>query len=180
MYEIGIRIMRFEQVVPEESNLFWASNGLFQGGIRLHLDRGHLERIAKTLSPFPDKIPGECSYSIGSKRPDDNSDYLMLRAYMADNQGHTALQVVMNNKEDGPDEGECRFSIMAEPWAIHRLGELILRFSDSKYCALKWSLNADNDELMEWEPLDPWWKEEWNELREALKGPWPKGQDWVP
>ena len=71
----------------------------------------------------------------------------------------------MNNKEDAPDEGECRFSIMAEPWAIHRLGELILRFSDSKYCALKWSLNSDDDELVEWEPLEPWWKELWEELK---------------
>ena len=77
----------------------------------------------------------------------------MVRAYTTDNQGHTALQVVMNNKDDAPDEGECRFSIMVEPWAIHRLGELVLKFSDSKYFALKWSLNPDNDELVEWEQL---------------------------
>ncbi len=179
MDEIGIRIVRFDQQVPEELNLFWASNGLFQGGIRFYLERGHLKRMGKTFSPFPDKIPGECSYSIGSQRPDDKSSYLMLHAYMADNWGHTALQVVMNNKDNAPDEGECRFSIMAEPWAIHRLGELVLKFSDSKYCALRWSLNSDDDELVEWEPLpegEPWWKEWLGKPNE----PGPKGQDWVP
>jgi hypothetical protein len=177
MDEIGIRIVRYEQLYPEVLNLFWASNGLFQGGIRFYFERGHLKRMGKALSSFPDKIPGECSYSIGSQHPDDKSSYLILRAYMADNQGHTALQVVMNNKDDVPDEGECRFSIMAEPWAIHRLGELLLKFSDSKYCALNWSLNSDNDMLEEWaplpkgEPLSKWLKEQWEWIKKNPPGP---------
>jgi hypothetical protein len=164
MAEIGITIVRQNQDFDEDLVFFWERNEVFQGGIRLLLNKSHVKGIGKALSPFPDKIPGECSYSIGSKRSEDKSEYLMLRAYTADKQGHTALQINMNNKSDTPDEGECSFSIMAEPWAIHRLGELTLRFSDRKYRALNWSLNADEDVLVEWDPLpkgggEPWWKE---------------------
>jgi hypothetical protein len=64
--EIGVSMVRYDREAPELSILFLASNGFFQGGIRLDFDIGDLKRIGKTLSSLPDKIPGECSYCIGS------------------------------------------------------------------------------------------------------------------
>jgi hypothetical protein len=52
---------------------------------------------------------------------------------------------------------ECKFSIEVEPWAIHRLGELLKEFSTLKYSHLRWSLNPDNDLLIEDKNALPWW-----------------------
>jgi hypothetical protein len=151
MYKIGIiSIVRQDQDILQDLVLFSAGNGAFQGRIQLYLEKRHLKQIAKAFSSFPDKIPNESSFSVGSLQPENKSQYLMLRAYTAGQLAPAALQIIMNNKRDTPDEGECRFSILAEPWAIHRLGELVLRFSDYKYRALHWSLDSDNDALSKW------------------------------
>jgi len=154
MAEIGIEIERqYQEEYEDNTVVFSANSGVFQGSIAICLDVGNLMRIGKALSTFPKKVPDEYSCVMGSNQPDDKSPYFVFRAYTRDNLGHTALQVTMNNKKDSPEDGQCCFSIIAERSGINRLGKLILKFSDWKYRTFKWSPYPDKDSLVEWEYL---------------------------
>lgn len=150
MDEIGIDIrLGFEDeyilALP-----FRVNNGRFQGQLLWYCYPEELKKIGNALSPFPEKVPDEYLFEVGSPKPEDNMVfYFMLRAYTYDLGGHCALEIAIKINWDKPKQEECRFSIEAEPWAIHRLGELLKEFSTLKYSYLKWSLNSDNDLLIE-------------------------------
>lgn len=168
MDEVGIEIERSH---PGEYNweriLFSASNGDCQGDTFLDCGIGNFEEIGKALSLFLKKSPDEYSYTLESEW--GGGDFT-LHAY-ADKLGHTNLEITIKSAHD-----ERRFLIPVEPAAIHRLGELVLEFSRPKYRLLRWSLNPDNDALVEFEypkqeqsklkhpKLDPA-TEEWERLR---------------
>jgi hypothetical protein len=151
MDEIGIAItLGFE----DESMLclnFKANNGRFQGQLpEWYCYPSEIEKIGTALSSFPSGVLDEYLWEVGSAKPEDRHlYYFAIRAYTFDKAGHCALELTMKLNQDKPAEAECHFSIVAEPWAIHRLGELFKKFSTLKYSSLKWSLNPDNDLLGE-------------------------------
>jgi hypothetical protein len=137
---IEIRIVDFDDPLTIE---FRAYNWIFQGELRCYFSHVNFEKIGKALSPFPNKIPDEYIWD------DDNDlDHLSIKAYTFDRSGHCGLQIYINNKQHEPEELECRFSIVAEAWALHRLGELLKKFSTLKYSYLKWSPKSEEDDLL--------------------------------
>ena len=150
MKTIGIQIKRVPYEEPYHVNLvFSASNAVFDGSLEYYCNASDLEDIGKALRSFPRKVPDAYSYEIGSSRPEDNFAYhFALHAYTTDNRGHCAIQVVIDNNQDRPDEGACRFSILAEPAAINRLGNLLMEFAKLKHHELNWTVSGDGDSLV--------------------------------
>ncbi|MGB7582114.1 MAG: hypothetical protein WBL85_06675 [Sedimentisphaerales bacterium] len=138
MDTIGIQLKRYPYEEPYHLNLaLSASNGLFAGQLEYFCNADDIKKIGTTLQSFPNKIPDEYLYEIGSAQKGNNSAYYFaLHAYTTDMSGQCALQIVIDNNRDKPDEGACRFSIKAEPSAINRLGKLLLRFSEMKHQTL--------------------------------------------
>ena len=150
MRTIGIQLKRYPFEEPNLHLMFSASNGFFNGFLDYFCNANDLKEIGIALQSFPKKIPDDYLYEIGSKRPQDNfAYYFALHAYTIDQSGHCALQVVIDNRQAKPYEGECRFSIKAEPSAINRLGEMLLTFSNLKHLSMNWSLTGENDRLVE-------------------------------
>jgi hypothetical protein len=151
MKPIGIEIKRFPYEEPYHVHLFFsASNGVFDGFLEYYCNASDLKDIGKALRSFPKKVPNAYSCEIGSTRPEDNFAYhFALHAYTTDNLGHCALQVVIDNNQDRPYEGACRFSIKAEPAAINRLGKLLTDFAKLKHQQLNWTVSGEGDGLTE-------------------------------
>jgi len=178
MDEIGIKIERsYSKPYEWEYIEFSASNGDSQGATFLDCGEHDFKKFGKALSLFPKKIPDEYSYTIESEY--DTVDFT-LHAY-TDKLEHTTLEIGTKSHDDVDDE--YRILILAEPSAIHRLGELLVEFSKPKYRLLKWSLSPDNDVLVEWEhpkqdsrkpPKTKEGKKGWTFGREAVK----KNSDW--
>jgi hypothetical protein len=150
MEEIGIEINLGYEDDTMLCLQFTANNGRFQGQFLWYCYPNELKEIGNALSTFPKKVPDEYLFELGS--PQDRVNYLYnfaLHAYTYDKSGHSALEITIKVNYDKPEEEECRFSIKAEAWAFHRLGEQIIEFSKLKYSLLKWSLNPDNDILLE-------------------------------
>jgi len=149
MDEPGIKVTLELYEQPDLLRVFFtAFNGSFQGKLKYYDLASSFRDTGEALSAFPSKIPDEYLYEIGSNRPEDDfAFYFALRAYTTDTSGHCAIQFTMNDYMMEPSES-CRFSIKAEPWAIHRLGELMKRFSTLRYGTLKWSLKPENDALL--------------------------------
>jgi hypothetical protein len=181
MDEIGIEIGRIWDNVDDEG-WFSVNDGSCRGKIRTGWEApNHLIKMGKALSRFPRKIPDKYSYEIRQQRGFPHS-YLALRAH-ADNTEHALLEVMMKGTDEEADhpqerdiftpvrlsidlvksqtrdefDGEVLVSFKVEHLAIHRLGELLLKFSERhradllKYRILRWSTNPDKDELVEFE-----------------------------
>ena len=151
MQTIGIQLKRYPYEEPYNLNLvFSANSGRFNGSLVYFCSVDNLKELGMALRSFPKKVPDEYLYQIGSPRPEDNcAYYFALRAYTVDMSGHCALQIVIDNRQDKPCEGQCRFSIKAEPSAINRLGGLLLTFSELKHRSMTWSLSGKSDRLVE-------------------------------
>jgi hypothetical protein len=151
MNAVGIQLKRYPYEEPYHLHLvFSASNGLFEGHLEFFCNATGIKELGTALHSFPNKIPDAYSYEIGSAQKENNSAYYFaLHAYTTDMSGRCALQIVVDNNQDKPDEGACRFSIKAEPSAINRLGKLLLTFSEMKHQTLNWSLSGENDCLIE-------------------------------
>ena len=146
---IGIQIKRFPYEEPYHVNLhFSAYNGTFKGFLEYYCAASELKDIGEALCAFPRRVPDAYSYEIGSTKPEDNfAYYFALHAYTTDNLGHCAIQVVIDNNENRPYEGACRFSIQAEPAALNRLGGLLTEFAELKHHELDWTVSGEGDSL---------------------------------
>ena len=142
--EGGIKIERsYPEPYEWERILFSSNNSAFQVDTLLDCGIRNFEEIGEALILFPKKSPDEYSFTLESEW--GGGDF-SLHAY-ADKLGHTTLEVTIQSRA----VGQCRISFTTTPSEIHRLGELLLGFSKPKYRGLKWSLEGDNDALMEWD-----------------------------
>lgn len=158
MKNIGIHIRRHPYEEPYLVNLvFTANNGAFKGQLEYYCDPNDLKDIGMALRDFPKKIPDEYSYEIGSTKSEDNfAHYFALHASTTDRSGHCALQVVIDNNKNRPNEGACSFSIIVEPNALVRLGELLIAFSKLKHREMCWTLSGDGDSLIKDNTVAHW------------------------
>jgi hypothetical protein len=150
MNEVGIEIKLGFEDEHMLNLIFTAYNGRFQGQLEWYCYPEELKEIGSAFSPFPAKIPDDYLYENG--KPENDIVYLYyfaVHAYTIDRSGHCALEITIKANWDKPRQEHCSFSIEAEAWAIHRLGELLKKFSTLKYSFLKWSLNPDNDLLVD-------------------------------
>jgi hypothetical protein len=149
MNGVGIEINRYPYEEPYAINLvFSANNGVFRGQLNLLCSPDELIKMGQGFATFPKNIPDEFLYEYGSKNPKDNfAYYFALRAYTIGQIGQCALEVIIEDRLEEPDAG-CHFSIETEPWGFHRLGKSILKFAELKHTTLTWSLNSDDDELL--------------------------------
>jgi|GEM_PF-831694 hypothetical protein len=147
----GIEIIRRPCEEPHYLHIiFTARNEGFQGHLEFYCKPSDIEQIGKALIPFPKQIADEYVFNYGSSNPSDRfAYYFSLGAYIFNNQGHSALRIIIIDFTKRPEKEECHFSIIAEPWAIHRLGVLLVEFSKLKHSVLKWSLNPDDNALLE-------------------------------
>ncbi|MBI4188594.1 MAG: hypothetical protein HY529_05255 [Chloroflexi bacterium] len=186
MDKIGIEIARLWDNVDDDGWVS-ANDGSSQGKIHTDWEEGnHLKKMGKALRHFPRKVPDQYSHEIREegefpylvlRAHADNLGHTLLDVAMkstrtnkllrpgadyskkvdifAPGRLHTDLVKSLTRDEF---DGERLVSFKVEPSAVHRLGELLLRFSERqrdsgllKYRILRWSPNPDDDTLVEWE-----------------------------
>jgi hypothetical protein len=119
---------------------FIVSNGVFSGSTDIYCNVEDLKEIGKALQNFPNKIGDEYIYKYGSEKSEDRYyRHFWLKVYLIDSLGHCAIQFHINKNAEEPDEGICRFSILADTSAINNLGKLFERFSELKHLEFRWS-----------------------------------------
>jgi hypothetical protein len=118
-------------------------SGEFSGAVDIYCHNHELQTMATALKQFPVRVGDEYVYEYGSEVSGTHwYRHFALRAYCVDQLGHCALQFAINLNQTEPDEALVRFSIQAEPAAIHRLGELLEHFSRLEHLELFWSPSA--------------------------------------
>jgi hypothetical protein len=119
---------------------FTISNDVFSGHTDIYCNVEDLREIGKALQNFPNKIDDEYIYEYGSEKPEDRYyRHFWLKVYTVNSFGRCAIQFHINKNTQEPDEGICRFSILAEASAVNNLGKMFERFSELKHLEFRWS-----------------------------------------
>ncbi len=134
-----IVIRRHPYEEPYLIHLEWlVSNGLFSGSLYLFCNVEDIRKIGEALTRFPRRPGDEYIYGYGSEESKSNC-YFALRAYTTDKCGHCALQLILDNYLDEPQDGKCQFSIRADTGSIQGLGKMLVRFADLQHLQLEWT-----------------------------------------
>ncbi|MGY2131628.1 hypothetical protein ACW9KT_05345 [Hymenobacter sp. HD11105] len=89
------------------------------------------------LKGFPMNTTHEVMFQQGT---DDGygPGYLMIKAYCYDHQGHTALHIIIDNKERLPQKCRVEFSILAEAASINKLGLKLFSWEFEQQDTIEW------------------------------------------
>jgi len=83
-----------------------------------------LQTFGKNLQRFPQTISDEVAWKYESI-DDKSRDWLILRAYVYDGVGHTALEMAMNKSGTRHVRATSQFSLPVEAAALNSLGKRI-------------------------------------------------------
>jgi hypothetical protein len=117
--------------------LLSASNGTFAGELEFYSDAPSLLDFAQRLIEFPRSASDEARLEVGEQ--DGNSAcYLLLRALVIDRAGHTAMEIVIDNHEQGHRHADATFFIPCEVASLNQLGRKICGWLEQPDNSLVW------------------------------------------
>lgn len=94
------------------------------------------------LQSFPKSLAHEVVFERGD--PAENYYcYILLRAFVYNGIGHTAIEVKMDNHSDPPDAASAHFYLPCEAASLNRLGKSLELWSRSKEYEFVFSTEAD-------------------------------------
>jgi hypothetical protein len=133
----GLQLTRF----PYDEALWHvqlvASNGEFSGTHEFYLEKNELSAFGPRLLAFPSSLDHEIKLELGSSGPNAYA-YALLRAYVLDGLGHSALECVIQRNGSIDLRATARFSITCEPASLNRLGNELKRWVESSGEPLDW------------------------------------------
>ncbi|MDO7885891.1 hypothetical protein [Hymenobacter cheonanensis] len=101
-----------------------------------------LEEFGTALANFPATAQQRVRFQSGED-VEASYPYFLLEAYCVSPLGHTALQVIIDNKEPHPRKKRVEFSILAEAAALNKFGKRLL--------SLQAGLASEQEYSIEWE-----------------------------
>ena len=134
----GITITRLPYDDPAWHVQLRASNGSIATSIDFYTQPDDLEPFASALTAFPRSLHDESCFEVGSDLG-RWAYHIYLRAYTFDSVGHSALEILTDNRTEPPDHGRVHFAIRCEAASLNRLGKQLsewLKHSDEH---LQWN-----------------------------------------
>ncbi|GAB2454505.1 hypothetical protein GCM10011375_01990 [Hymenobacter qilianensis] len=95
------------------------------------------EDFGKSLMNFPNNTAHEVWFQEG-KDEGYGPWYLSVKAYCYNDQGHTALHIIIDNQEPLPKKCRVEFSILAEAASINNLGCSLFNWEIKQQQTIEW------------------------------------------
>ena len=119
--DAGMRLVRLPYDDMDWHVDLRATDGDFAARQDFYVNPRTLAEFAVGLSSFPKAMGDEVRFEIGA--PTGKWAYhVLMRAYLYDAAGHSALEFVVNNRGAPPVRRQSSFHIVCEAAAINRLG----------------------------------------------------------
>ena len=113
------------------------SNGISTSSLDFYAYFDEFIDFGNKLKQFPKDITDEVQYELGEQDP-KWAYYMQLKAYCYQSNGHSAIDVVIDNHGAKPYQNQASFSLTTLPASINKLGELLSTW------------NPKNDKEIEW------------------------------
>jgi len=91
-----------------------------------------LRDFGTKLEAFPASVGDVVVFEYGSQDQKEEYCWVILKAYVYDAKGHTALEVGAQNNQDPPAQASGSFSVALEAATLNRLGAELVAWSQSK------------------------------------------------
>jgi len=101
---------------------FWisASNGSATCELQFYHEKDCFLKFAEALLNFPGSVTDKIIFEASNPLFE-----LKILVYCYDFLGHSALQIIMDNKEKAPETQKAEFYIKTIPGSLNRLGDLL-------------------------------------------------------
>jgi hypothetical protein len=137
MKEAFLSFREFQWDAPYLHIELRASNGSTCGTQEFYCRSGELEAFGRQLRSFPASVASEVRLEIG-KRDAGWAHFVLVRAYVYDDAGHTALEIEVMNQFEKPHAQAAQFSIVCEAASLNRLGKELLAWCENRKNPLEW------------------------------------------
>lgn len=134
---VSFRDLRYDE--PELHIELRASNGSTSATQDFYCYTEDLEAFGRELSGFPASISSEARLEAGKRDP-GWAHFVLVRAFVYDGVGHSALEIEVASHSKDPYGQSARFHILCEPASLNKLGVQLVA-----WC-------RDREEPLEWRP----------------------------
>ncbi len=134
----GISISRLPYDDPAWHVQLHASNGAIATTIDFYTQHQDLEPFATALNAFPRCFRDEAIFELGSDLG-RWAYHVYLRAYAFDSVGHSALEILTDNRTAAPDHARVHFAIRCEAASLNLLGNQLLKWIENPDQPLQWN-----------------------------------------
>jgi len=101
-----------------------ASDGFTMATQDIYVYPEDLNNFACELQAFPKNLQHQVTLESGSKDP-GHYNYLLLRAFVHDSVGHSALEMEISDNSKPPARAEAHFYLLCEPSLLNEVGHRI-------------------------------------------------------
>ncbi|MDR3403297.1 MAG: hypothetical protein P4L99_12440 [Chthoniobacter sp.] len=134
----GISITRFPYDDYAWHVQLRASNGSIATTIDFYTQPDDLKPFASALGAFPRGPGDEACFEVGSDLG-RWAYHIYLRAYGFDSVGHSALEILTDNRTEPPDHARVHFAIRCEAASLNRLGNQLSQWIQNSDEPLHWN-----------------------------------------
>jgi hypothetical protein len=101
-----------------------ASDGFTMATQDVYVYPEDLNKFACELQTFPTSLQHRVTLELGSKDP-GYYNYLLLRAFVHDSVGHSAIEMEISDNSKPPARAEAHFYLLCEPSLLNEVGHKI-------------------------------------------------------
>jgi hypothetical protein len=116
------------------------TNGINSTSIDFYGYADEFQDFADGLCSFPKNIDAEVKYELG-EQGQKWAYYILLRAFCFENNGHTAIQIKIDNNGIEPHKSNSEFYILTVPASINTLGQKLKNWNPKIDNEIEWTAN---------------------------------------
>lgn len=114
------------------------TNGVNLTSIDFYGYADEFQNFADGLCTFPKSIKAEIKYELG-EQGQKWVYYIMLRVFCYENDGHSAVQIKIDNNRTEPNKSYSEFYILTVPASINKLGERLKNWNPKTENEIEWT-----------------------------------------
>lgn len=113
------------------------TNGITSVLIDFYGYSNEFKNFANGLISFPKTIDDTVKYELGNVG-ERWAYYILLNVYCYDNNGHSAIHVIVDNNRKQPYTNKGEFYITTLPASLNKLGQLLIDWNPKTTKEVKW------------------------------------------
>lgn len=114
------------------------TNGINSTKIDFYGHTDEFINFANELISFPKNINSEIKYELGEKE-EKWAYFILLRVFCYQTNGHSAIQIEIDNNRKEPYKNESEFYILTVPASINKLGQILKEWDPKTKNEVKWT-----------------------------------------
>ena len=137
MSQIKFTVIDYDRYEDETTFEIHFSSDSVTSHLRFYGYSDAFKEFGSSLILFPQLITDTVSFQVGENDL-KWAYYMLMKVFCYERNGHTAIQIILDNHQQSPDTIKTEFYIRTVPAQINRLGKLLLEWDPKTEKELIW------------------------------------------